>query len=58
MMIDAFDDVSFDDVIPKAIEILKGKTISLITDSQHLHQVEPVRKKLEQCEEKLGRRGN
>ena len=47
MMIDAFDDVSFDDVIPKAIEILKGKIVSLITDSQHLHQVEPVRKKLE-----------
>ena len=48
MMIDAFDNVPFDDVIPKAIEILKGKTISLITDSQHLHQVEPVRKKLEE----------
>ena len=43
-----FDNVPFDDVIPKAIEILKGKTISLITDSQHLHQVEPVRKKLEE----------
>ncbi len=48
MMIDAFDNVPFDNVIPKAIEILKGKTISLITDSQHLHQVEPVRKKLEE----------
>ena len=47
IMIDAFDDVPFDIVIPKALEILKGKTISLITDSQHLHQVEPVRKKLE-----------
>jgi 2-(3-amino-3-carboxypropyl)histidine synthase len=48
IMIDAFDNVPFDAVIPKAIEILKGKTISLITDSQHLHQVEPVRKKLEE----------
>ena len=47
MMIDAFDDISFDSVIPKAIQILKGKTISLITDSQHLHQVDSVRKKLE-----------
>ena len=46
-MIDAFDDISFDSVLPKAIEILKGKTVSLITDSQHLHQVEAVRKKLE-----------
>ena len=47
IMIDAFDDISFDNVIKKAIEILKGKTISLITDSQHLHQIEPIRKKLE-----------
>ena len=48
IMIDAFDDISFDNVIPKAIEILKGKTISLITDSQHLHQVDSVKKKLEE----------
>ena len=50
IMIDAFDNISFDLVIPKAIEILKGKTISLITDSQHLHQVESVKKKLEDAE--------
>ena len=47
VMIDAFDDISFDDVIPKAVKILKGKTISLITDSQHLHQVKPIEEKLE-----------
>ena len=47
IMIDAFDNVPFDTVIPKALEILKGKTISLITDSQHLHQVEPVKRELE-----------
>ena len=47
IMIDAFDDISFDQVIPKAIEILEGKTISLITDSQHLHQIDVVKKKLE-----------
>jgi 2-(3-amino-3-carboxypropyl)histidine synthase len=47
IMIDAFDDISFDQVIPKAIEILEGKTISLITDSQHLHQIDPVKEKLE-----------
>jgi len=48
IMIDAFDDISFDQVIPKAIEILEGKTISLITDSQHLHQIDVVKKKLEE----------
>ena len=47
IMIDAFDDVSFDSVILKALEVLKGKTVSLITDSQHLHQVESVKKQLE-----------
>ena len=47
VMIDAFDDISFDKVIPKAVEMLKGKTISLITDSQHLHEIEPVRDILE-----------
>jgi len=47
IMIDAFDDISFDQVIPKAIEILEGKTISLITDSQHLHQIDAVKEKLE-----------
>ena len=49
IMIDAFDDISFEYVIPKAIEVLKGKTISLITDSQHLHQVESVRVALEEA---------
>ena len=29
------------------MEIFEGKTVSLITDSQHLHQVEPVKKQLE-----------
>jgi 2-(3-amino-3-carboxypropyl)histidine synthase len=48
IMIDAFDDISFDQVIPKAIEILEGKTISLITDSQHLHQIDAMKKKLEE----------
>ena len=47
IMIDAFDDISFDQVIPKAIEILEGKTISLITDSQHLHQIDAIKEKLE-----------
>ena len=42
-LIDAFDDITFDKVAKKGIEILKGKTISLITDSQHLHQVDTVK---------------
>ena len=47
VMIDAFDDISFDSVAPKCVEILKGKTVCLLTDSQHLHQIESVKKILE-----------
>lgn len=43
IMIDAFDDILFDDVSLKCAEMLKGKTISLVTDSQHLNQVDSVR---------------
>jgi len=43
IMIDAFDDISFDSVTEKCIEMFQGKTISLITDSQHLHQIKPVK---------------
>ncbi len=43
VMIDAFDDITFDKVTRKCIEILKGKSVSLITDSQHLHQVDTVK---------------
>lgn len=47
VMIDAFDDILFDSVAPKCVDILKGKTICLLTDSQHLHQIESVKKILE-----------
>jgi len=47
VMIDAFDDISFDGVAPKCVDILKGKTVCLLTDSQHLHQIEHVKKILE-----------
>ena len=43
VLIDAFDDVEFDSVAQKCTEILKGKIISLVTDSQHLHQVDRVK---------------
>ena len=47
IMIDAYDDVPFDKVVIKCIHLLKGKTVSLITDSQHLHQIEYVKNMLE-----------
>jgi len=48
IMIDAFDDISFDKVAEKCIELLRGKTISLITDSQHLNQIESIKNMLEE----------
>ena len=48
IMIDAFDDISFDRVIEKCAELLLGKTISLITDSQHLNQIESIKNVLEE----------
>lgn len=47
VLIDAYDDISFDAVAQKSAEILKEKTVSLVTDSQHLHQIESVKKVLE-----------
>ena len=47
VLIDAFDDIPFDRVALKCAEILKGKTVSLVTDSQHLNQVDLVREVLE-----------
>ena len=47
VMIDAFDDISFDKIVQKSIDILHGKTVSLVTDSQHLHEIENVKKNLE-----------
>ena len=47
ILIDAFDDISFDRVAKKCAIELEGKTISLVTDSQHLHQIDKVKKILE-----------
>jgi len=44
ILIDAFDDIEFDSVAKKCGDVLKGKTISLVTDSQHLHQIDKVEK--------------
>jgi 2-(3-amino-3-carboxypropyl)histidine synthase len=42
ILINAYDDIEFDSVAKKCIDILKGKKISLVTDSQHLHQMDKV----------------
>ena len=43
VMVDAFDDITFDKIARKCIDVLKGKTISLVTDSQHLPQMDVVK---------------
>lgn len=48
VLVDAFDDIPFDNVAKKCVSELKGKTISLVTDSQHLHEVEKVKRILEE----------
>lgn len=42
ILINAYDNIEFDSVAKKCVEILKGKKISLVTDSQHLHQMDKV----------------
>ena len=42
ILVDAFDDVSFNDVARKCGHILQNKTVGLVTDSQHLHQMKNV----------------
>lgn len=43
ILIDAFDDVSFDAVAKKFIQNTKAAEVAIVTDSQHLHQVDHVR---------------
>ncbi len=49
ILVDAFDDVGFGSVAKKCADMLAGRTVGLVTDSQHLRQVEPVRSILEDC---------
>jgi 2-(3-amino-3-carboxypropyl)histidine synthase len=42
VLINAYDDIEFDSVAKKCVDILRGKKISLVTDSQHLHQMDKV----------------
>ena len=47
-LIDATDDVEFGEVVDKAAEVLAPyRRLGLATFSQHLHQLEPVKKRLE-----------
>ncbi|MDE1861412.1 MAG: diphthamide biosynthesis enzyme Dph2 [Thaumarchaeota archaeon] len=48
VLVDAFDNVSFDGIARRCAEEFRGKTVSLVTDSQHLHEVEKVRGILEE----------
>jgi 2-(3-amino-3-carboxypropyl)histidine synthase len=43
ILIDAFDDIKFDKIAEKCAKVLSGKTVGLITDSQHLHQMNNVK---------------
>ena len=47
VLIDAFDNVDFESVARKCIAMLGTKKVSILTDSQHLHQVDRVREILE-----------
>ncbi|MBI3841409.1 MAG: diphthamide biosynthesis enzyme Dph2 [Thaumarchaeota archaeon] len=48
-LIDAVDDVKFDEVVESAVPILAPyRRVGLVTFSQHLEQLEPVKKALEQ----------
>lgn len=46
VLVDAFDDVSFDAVLEKARPLLNHKRIGICTSSQHVEQVEKVRETL------------
>jgi 2-(3-amino-3-carboxypropyl)histidine synthase len=48
VMVDAFDDITFDSVAEKcAVEMKRYRTLSIVTDSQHLNQLDKVRRILE-----------
>ena len=48
VLVDAFDNISFDSVARKCADKFRGKTVSLVTDSQHLHEIDKVKNTLEQ----------
>lgn len=48
VLVDAFDNISFEKIAKKCVEEFRGKTVALVTDSQHLHEVDKVKKILEE----------
>lgn len=48
VLIDAFDDMPFEKIARKCAEEIKERTVSLVTDSQHLHEIDKVQKILEE----------
>lgn len=48
VMVDAFDDVSFDSVAAKCARMVRGR-VALVTDSQHLNRLNEVREILEKA---------
>ena len=60
-LIDAVDDVEFDEVVETAVPTLAPyKRLGLATFSQHLHQLEPVKRRLEQkgFDVRIGKQNN
>lgn len=60
-LIDAVDDVKFDDVVTKAISSLNGfRRIGLVTFSQHMHELGPVKAMFESrgFEVEVGKQNN
>jgi len=49
ILIDAFDDISFESVAIKSAAEFRGKTVSLVTDSQHLNEIDKVKRILEEA---------
>ncbi len=48
VLIDAFDNMSFEKIARKCAKEIKERIVSLVTDSQHLHEVDKVREILEE----------
>ncbi len=48
VLVDAFDNISFEKIAKKCVEEFRGKTVALVTDSQHLHEVDKVKRILEE----------
>jgi 2-(3-amino-3-carboxypropyl)histidine synthase len=48
VLVNAFDNISFENVARKCATEIRERTISLVTDSQHLHEIDKVKEILEE----------